>query len=110
MKQIEPVRGSVLVLTITPPKEVISAGGIHLSEAASQEVEETCSRAKVVAIGDLNITDGGVEMPVNYKVGDTIFYYKYIGKYMGKSEEDKRELSESYLMLSMSEILGKELH
>ena len=74
--------------------ETKSAGGIILSTSAKEEPQ----LAKVIAVGPGKVVDGKMtEMQV--KVGDTVFYGKYVGT------EIKVD-GEKYLLMSESDILA----
>ena len=100
---IEPARGHLTVIS-TPEKktEDTSSSGIIVS-LEDNSLEANYSKGIVKELGAGHVTDDGVEMAVNYSVGDTIIYYTYLGKVLDKNIDT----GEEYLILKMEEVLGK---
>lgn len=104
--KVEPTRNHLVVLSYpTEDTEEVTASGIVL-DVTEERVGRYYDRGEVIAIGPLMITDDGTEMAINYDVGDTVMYSNYMGKLIDKDRATGRELS----ILSMTEILGKEIN
>jgi len=55
--------------------EEVTAGGIVLPDSA----KEKPTRGEVIAAGPCKVLDNGKTVPMEVKVGDTIYYGKYAG-------------------------------
>jgi chaperonin GroES len=90
VEKIRPLHDRVLVKRLE--SEDITPSGIIIPDAAKEKAQT----AKVIAVGPGRMTPEGKTIPVDVKVGDTVFFGKYAGVEAGKD----------YLILREDEILG----
>lgn len=90
---IEPLHDRVLVRRLDA--DTISAGGIHIPEAA----KEKSARGKVVAVGPGARDSHGVVHPLAVTAGDVVLFGKYAGTEIKVSGED-------CLLLREEDVLG----
>ena len=69
-----------------------TAGGLIIPDVAKEKGQT----GKVLAVGPGKVTSEGKVLPMNVKVGDTIFFGKYAGT----------ETGENHIMIREDEILG----
>lgn len=89
-EKIKPLHDRVLVKRTEG--ETKTAGGIIIPDAA----KESAQTGKVVAVGSGRITNDGKLIPMQVKVGDTVYFGKYSGTQAG----------DDYLIIREEEILG----
>ena len=94
MPQIRPLGDRVVVQPT--PREETTRGGIVLPDTAQEKPQE----GKVVAVGPGRVTDDGMTVAPEVKVGDTVLYAKYAGTEIRLDETD-------YLIFSERDILAK---
>jgi chaperonin GroES len=94
VSKIQPLGDRVLVKPMA--KEEISRGGIVLPDTVKEKPQE----GEVLAVGAGKLSDKGVRVPMEVKVGDMVLYTKYGGT------EIKLE-GEEYMILRDSDILAK---
>lgn len=73
-------------------QEQKTAGGIIIPDAAKEKTQT----AKILAVGEGKRAADGTLIPMQVKVGDTVFFGKYAGTQAG----------ESYMILKEEDILG----
>jgi len=91
VEHIRPLFDRVLVKRFA--QEEKTAGGIIIPDTAK---EERTQMGKIVAVGAGRVTNDGKVIPVQVKVGDTVFFGKYAGT----------EASNEFVILKEEEILG----
>ena len=69
-----------------------TAGGLYIPDAAQEKTQ----KAKVLAVGQGKVTADGAVIPMQVKVGDTVFFGKFSGTQAGKD----------HLVLREDDILG----
>ena len=89
--KIRPLYDRVLIKRLEEQEEK-TAGGIIIPDAAKEKAQT----GKVVAVGPGARAEDGSFMPLQVKVGDTIFYAKYSGTDAGKD----------HILLREEDILG----
>jgi len=73
--KIVPLNGYVV---IEPSKaEDVTKAGLYIPDTAKSEKPQ---QGTVVAVAKTNVTDKGVELPIEVKVGDTVLYGRYSGE------------------------------
>lgn len=83
-------------LIVKPTKaEETTAGGIVLPDTAQEKPQ----KGEVIAIGPGKLLDNGKTVPMEMKVGDTIFYAKYGGT-------EIKVGSEEYVILRQDDVLA----
>lgn len=90
IERIRPLSDRVLIKR--SQKEERTASGIIIPDIA-QEKEQT---GFVVAVGKGRVLNDGTILPMNVKVGDTVYFGKYSGS----------EVAPEHIMLREDEILG----
>lgn len=75
--------------------EETTAGGIVLPDTAQEKPQ----KGEVIAIGPGKLLDNGKTVPMEMKVGDTIFYAKYGGTEIKISNEE-------YVILRQDDVLA----
>ena len=88
--KFRPLHNNVWVQRIE--EETKTAGGLYIPDAAKQETQT----GKVLAVGTGVRNEKGELMPLAVKVGDTIFFGKYVGTKAG----------EKFVVLKEDDILG----
>lgn len=88
--KFRPLHNNVWVKRIE--EETKTAGGLYIPDTAKQETQT----GVIVAVGSGVRNDKGELMPLQVKVGDTIFF----GKYVGTKAGDK------FVVLKEDDILG----
>ena len=77
--KIRPLGDRVLVKKLEEQEEK-TAGGIIIPDAAKEKAQV----GKVVAVGKGRRAEDGTLVPMDIKIGDTVFYAKYAGVDVGK--------------------------
>lgn len=83
--------GNRLVAKITVA-ETMTAGGIYIPSTAEKEI----NTGSVLSVGPGRKTDDGKIIPMDIKVGDTVFFNKYAGVKVGTE----------HLILREDEVMG----
>jgi len=91
--KIRPLADKVLVERIEAESK--TAGGIVLPDTAKEKPQQ----GKIVAVGPGRVTDKGVKVDMEVRVGDRVLYGKYSGT------EVKIE-GQEYLIVKESEVLA----
>lgn len=89
-EKIKPLYDRVLIQRVE--EETKTSGGIYIPEAAKEKTQI----GKVYAIGSGRLTPEGKVLPMQVKVGDTVF----IGKFAGTQAGD------NFIIIKEDEILG----
>lgn len=71
--KIKPAPGYLLLEPMKAEEKTIS--GIYLPDSASEKPQQ----AKVLAVGDEEVTDNGTKRKASVKVGDVVIYKKWGG-------------------------------
>ena len=71
-EKIVPAGNTVLVLPATPKE--MTPGGIVLPDKAQSDMRE----GTVIAVGRGKTLDSGAIVPIEFAVGDTVIYKKYV--------------------------------
>ena len=82
---LKPVDGRVVIEQVEAEEKTES--GIFIPEEVQDKEKRDSRRAKVIALGDEQVTEEGLTLPHLCQVGDDIYYGKYAGhpiKYEGK--------------------------
>jgi len=93
---LKPVRGVILIEPTE--KELKTSSGIYIPDTASSEKPQ---KGKVLAIGETEITDHGIEKKSPVKLGDVVIYKKWGGN---EVKIDGKE----YLFVKFDDILAIE--
>ena len=91
--KLQPLGDRVVVEPLA--KEEVTKGGIVLPDTAKEKPQE----GKVLAAGPGKMSDDGIRIPLDVKVGDIVVYAKYGGT---EYKEDGKEL----MILRESDILA----
>jgi len=91
--KIQPAPGYLLLEPMEKEEKTVS--GIYLPDSASEKPQQ----AKVLAVGDEEVTDNGTKRKASVKVGDVVIYKKWGGN------EVKLEGKE-YLFAKFDDILA----
>lgn len=89
-EKIKPLYDKILVQRVE--EETKTAGGIYIPEVAKEKAQT----GKVYAVGSGRMTQDGKLLPLQVKVGDTVFFGKYAGTQAG----------DDFLIIKEDEILG----
>lgn len=87
--------GDRIVVKPSDSKEEMR-GGIFIPDTAKEKPHE----GEVIAIGPGRMTDDGVRVAMDLKVGDKVLYAKYGGT-------EIKEIGQDYLILRESDVLAK---
>ena len=90
---IKPLGNRVVIKAVA--REEMTRSGIVLPDTAKEKPQE----GKIVAVGPGRVSDDGIRLPMELKVGDTVIYAKYAGS------EVKLD-SEEYLIVSENDVLA----
>lgn len=90
---LKPIADRVIIKIQEEKEEKI--GGIVLASNAKEKPQT----GEIVAIGDGAVTENGTKIPMNVKVGQTVFYDKYSGTTVKYEDTD-------YLVLHEKDILA----
>ena len=101
MDKIRPLYDRVLVQRSEEHEEK-TAGGIIIPDAA----KEKAHMGKVIAVGQGHRTETGSFLPLQVKVGDTVFFTKYSGSDVPGVASAKTGAGENLLILREDDILG----
>ena len=88
--KFRPLHNNVWVQRIE--EETKTAGGLYIPDGAKQETQT----GKIIAVGAGIRNEKGEYLPLQVKVGDTIFFGKYVGTKAG----------EKFVVLKEDDILG----
>jgi len=91
-EKLEPLSNRVIVRPIET--EEVSKGGIILPDTAKEKPQE----GEIIAVGPGRVTDEGVRIPMEVKVGDRIIFAKYAGTEVKLNDEKLMIMSESDIM------------
>jgi chaperonin GroES len=91
-EKVEPLSNRVIVRPIET--EEVSKGGIILPDTAKEKPQE----GEIIAVGPGRVTDEGVRIPMEVKVGDRIIFAKYAGTELKLNDEKLMIMSESDIM------------
>jgi chaperonin GroES len=91
-EKVEPLSNRVIVRPIET--EEVSKGGIILPDTAKEKPQE----GEIIAVGPGRVTDEGVRIPMEVKVGDRIIFAKYAGTEVKLNDEKLMIMSESDIM------------
>lgn len=89
-EKIKPLYDKVLVQRVED--ETKTPGGLYIPDAAKEKAQT----GKVVAAGAGRLTQEGKILPLQVKVGDTVYFGKYSGTQAG----------DDFLIIKEDEILG----
>ena len=91
--KLRPLNDGIVIKQIEAEKK--TAGGILLPDAAKEKPQI----GKVVAVGPGKCLDNGKIKPMNVKIGDEVFYSKYMGNEV-KIKDDE------FVIIKESDVLG----
>jgi chaperonin GroES len=89
---LEPLSDRVIVRPIETNE--VSKGGIILPDTAKEKPQE----GEIIAVGPGKLTDKGMRMPMEVKLGDRIIFAKYAGTEVKLSDEKLMIMSQSDIM------------
>jgi chaperonin GroES len=92
MAKVEPLDDRIIIRQIDA--EQTTAGGIVLPESAQEKPQQ----AKVIAVGVGRLSDEGIRIPVQVKVGDVVIFGKYSGDEVKISGDDLKIVRESDIL------------
>lgn len=90
---LKPLHDRIVIQRVE--EEEKTAGGIIIPDAA----KEKPARGKVIAAGEGKITDNGVKVAMNVKVGDEVLFGKYAGTEIAVDGVD-------YLIVRQDDVFG----
>lgn len=90
---LKPLHDRIIIQRVE--EEEKTAGGIIIPDAA----KEKPARGKVIAAGEGKITDNGVKVAMNVKVGDEVLFGKYAGTEIAVDGVD-------YLIVRQDDVFG----
>jgi chaperonin GroES len=73
--KIKPLNGYVVIKPLAA--EEVTKSGIVIPDTANKEKPQ---EGEVMAVADKNISSGGIELPIEMKVGDKVLYGRYSGE------------------------------
>ena len=91
--KLKPAAGYLLLEPMEAEEKTVS--GIYLPDSASEKPQQ----AKVLAVGDEEVTDSGVKRKASVKVGDVVIYKKWGGN-------EVKLLGKEYLFAKFDDILA----
>jgi len=86
---IKPLADRVVVKPSNPEEK--SSGGIILPDTAKEKPQE----GKVIAVGPGKVSENGIKIPMELKVGNKVLYGKYSGTEVKIDGEDHLIMRES---------------
>jgi len=90
---IKPLEDRIVVRPIEA--EQVTASGLVIPDTAKEKPQE----AEVIAVGPGRFNDDGDRIPVDVKVGDKVFFSKYVGT-------ELKDGGQVYLVLSVRDVLA----
>lgn len=87
-----PVRDRIVVRSLEA--ETVTKTGIVIPDNAAEKPQQ----GEVVAVGTGRVTDQGVVVPLEVKVGDRVLYGKYAGQSVKVNNQDLLVLKEDDVM------------
>ena len=78
-----------------PEEEKATKSGIILPDNAKEKPQT----GKVIAVGNGKVLDSGTKIPLEIKVGDTVYYSKYSGTEIKIEEKE-------YIIIAESDVLA----
>ena len=90
---LKPLHDRIIIQRVE--EEEKTAGGIIIPDAA----KEKPARGKVIAAGEGKVTDNGVKVAMNVKVGDEVLFGKYAGTEVSVDGVD-------YLIVRQDDVFG----
>ena len=91
-EKLEPLGDRVIVRPIETQE--VSKGGIILPDTAKEKPQD----GKIIAVGPGKLTDTGIRIPMEVKVGDRVMFSRYTGTEVKLDDEKLLIMSQSDIM------------